>query len=77
MTDPIVKIEPIPEKPTHFWLSEKVATLKSATGEVVQIDRAANNPFVFLMRGDANEAEIDLTEFMKSIAAKVMKKAEN
>lgn len=73
MTEPVVKIEPIPEKPTHFWLSEKVATLKSATGENVQIDRAVNNPFVFLMRSDKNEAEIDLTEFMKSIAEKVLK----
>lgn len=73
MTEPVVKIEPIPEKPTHFWLTEKVAKLTSETGEVVQIDRAANNPFVFLMRGDKNEAEIDLTEFMKSIAEKVLK----
>jgi len=72
MSEPVVKIEPIPERPTHFWISERVATLTSETGEVIQIDRAATNPFVFLMRGDANEAEINLTDFMKDIAAKVM-----
>jgi hypothetical protein len=73
MTEPVVKIEPRPEKPEYFWMSEKVATLRSETGELVQIDRAINNPFVFLMRGDENEAEIDITEFMKSVAQKVMK----
>lgn len=72
MSEPKVKIEAIPERPTHLWISEKVGTMTSPDGEVIQIDRAATNPFVFLMRGEKMEAEIDLTDFMKEVARQVM-----
>lgn len=72
MSEPKVKIEALPERPTHLWISEKIATMTSPSGEVIQIDRAATNPFVFLMRGEKMEAEIDLTDFMKEVARQVM-----
>lgn len=72
MSEPVVKIEAKPERPTHFWISETVATLTSETGEKIVVDRAVTNPFFFRISGDVNEAEIDITDFMKSIAAQVM-----
>jgi len=69
---PRVTVTPIPEKPTHLWLTETIATTTSATGERLEIQRT-NNPFVWRIKGERNEAEIALEPFIQEALLHVLR----
>ncbi len=70
--EPAIKMNAIPIKPSKMWLTETVATMTAPTGEKLEICRPINNPFIVLIRGAVNECEIDLADFIQSVAVKIV-----
>ena len=69
---PKIKVDQIPERPTHFYLSETVATTTGPDGERLEIMRT-NSPFMWLIRGQKNEAEINLEPFFQEALLHVLR----
>jgi hypothetical protein len=65
-------VDTIPERPTHFYLSEIVAKTTAADGERLEIART-NNPFIWTIRGERNEAEINLEPFFQEALLHVLR----
>lgn len=69
---PRIKVEQIPERPTHFYLTETVSSTAAADGERLEIMRTPS-PFIFIIRGQKNEAEINLEPFFQEALLHVLR----
>ena len=70
---PTMKVSQIPERPAHFYLTETVATTAGPDGERLEVMRPITNPFMFIIRGQKNEAEIDLNPFIQEALLHVLR----
>ena len=69
---PTVTVSTIPDRPTHLWLTETIARTESGSGEKIEIQRT-NNPFVWRIKGERNEAEIHFEMFLKEAVLHVVR----
>lgn len=69
---PTVTVSAIPERPDRLWLTETIARTKSESGEALEIQRT-NNPFVWRLKGERNEATIHFEMFLKEALLHVLR----
>lgn len=69
---PKLTVETIPERPEFFYITETVLKTTSATGETLEIMRTPN-PLILLIKGERNEATIDLNPFIQEALLHVLR----
>ncbi len=70
---PKLKVQQIPERPTHFYLTTSLATTAGPDGERIEISRPITNPFLILIRGQKNEAEINIEPLIQEALLHVLR----
>ena len=69
---PVMNVDRIPERPDFFYITETIMTATAASGEKLEIQRTPS-PLIMLIKGERNEATVDLTAFFQEALLHVVK----